>query len=328
MYNEELISIIIPVYNVEKYLEKCINTIINQTYINIEVILVNDGSTDKSLNICNEFKEKDKRIKIINKKNGGLSDARNAGIKNAHGKYICFIDSDDYIHEKYVEELYNLIVKNNSQIAVCNFERVDEEGRCLSTNNIIAEVISGKKTIEKLSNKEFAPVGVVVWNKLYDINLFENIKYPIGKIHEDAFVIYKLYYLAEKVAITSKSLYYYRKVPTSIMNKKFNLKRLDILQALEERVKFFFDKGEDILYQLALIEYESTLIMHYVNCRRYLKNYKDIQKKLLKKFRKLYSKVIGFNRCLMIDKIRFSVAYISPTLYYYIMLAFKEIIKR
>lgn len=142
---KDLVSVVIPIYNVEKYLRKCIETVIDQTYTNIEIILVNDGSTDNSLQICNQFKEKDKRIKVINKKNGGLSDARNVGIKNAQGKYICFIDSDDFISEKYIEELHNLIVENKAQIAVCGFENVNEFGKSISKKEIISQVISGKK---------------------------------------------------------------------------------------------------------------------------------------------------------------------------------------
>ena len=128
---EDLISVVVPIYNVEKYLKTCIETIIKQTYKNIEIILVNDGSTDNSLQICNEFKEKEKRIKVINKKNGGLSDARNIGLKKAKGKYICFIDSDDFINEKYIEELHSLIIKNNAQIAICSFENVNEFGESI-----------------------------------------------------------------------------------------------------------------------------------------------------------------------------------------------------
>lgn len=316
----ELVSIVLPIYNVEKYLRKCIETVINQTYTNVEIILVNDGSIDNSLEICKEFKEKDKRIKIINKKNGGLSDARNVGLKNAQGKYICFIDSDDFISEKYIEELHNLIVENNAQIAVCSFENVDEDEKSISKKEIISQVISGKKILEQINDKSFYPASIVAWNKLYDINLFKNIIYPVGKIHEDEFTTYKLYYLAEKVVTTSKCLYYYRKVPTSITNRKFNIKKLDALEALEERVKFFKEKDEESLYELALIQYEKVLITHYVNCKRYLKKSNKKQKELLEKYRSYYNEVMGFNKCLIIDKLRFRIAYISPTLYYNIML--------
>lgn len=312
----DLVSVVVPIYNVEKYLSKCIETIINQTYNNIEIILVNDGSTDNCLQICNDFREKDRRIKVINKKNGGLSDARNTGLKDAHGKYICFIDSDDYISNKYVEELYNLIIENNAQIALCNYEKVDEENKSISKEDIESQTISGKTALEKFNETAFYPASVVAWNKLYDINLFRNIIYPEGKIHEDEFTTYKLFYLAKKVAITSKVLYYYRFVPTSIMNRKFNVKRLDKLEALEQRVNFFRDNKEEKLYRLALIDYQYLLVSHYLKCKKYLENSKKIQKEILKKIRKNYNVVIKFKECSIKSKIKFTIVYIHPILYY------------
>lgn len=313
---KDLVSVVVPIYNVERYLRKCIETIINQTYNNIEIILVNDGSTDNCLKICNEFQRKDKRIIVINKKNGGLSDARNTGLKNAHGKYICFIDSDDYISEKYVEQLYNLIIENNAQIALCNFEKVDENEKSILKKDIINQTTSGKKIMEKFNDKDFYPASVVAWNKLYNINLFENIFYPVGKIHEDEFTTYKLFYIAEKVATTSKALYYYRQVQTSITNRKFNIKRFDALEALEEKVNFFLQKKEEKLYKLALIEYEKNIIAYWINSKLYINNSKKIRADLLKKYRKIYGKVMLFNECSILDKLKFTIAYISPKLYY------------
>lgn len=324
---EDLISVVVPIYNVEKYLKTCIETIIKQTYKNIEIILVNDGSTDNSLQICNEFKEKEKRIKVINKKNGGLSDARNIGLKKAKGKYICFIDSDDFINEKYIEELHSLIIKNNAQIAICSFENVNEFGESIYKKEIISQVVSRKEMLEQMNNKSFYPASIVAWNKLYDINLFKNIIYPEGKIHEDEFTTYKLYYLSEKVVTTSECLYYYRMVPTSIMNKKFNIKRLDVLEALEERMNFFLEKKEQGLYDLALIQYEKVLIGNYVNCRRYLENSNEKQIELLEIFRKYYSEVMKVGKCAIVDKFRFRIAYISPTIYYYMILFIYKIRK-
>lgn len=313
---KDLVSVVVPIYNVEKYLRKCIETIVNQTYNNIEIILVNDGSTDNCLQICNDFKQKDKRIKVINKENGGLSDARNTGLKNAHGKYICFIDSDDYVHENYVEELYGTIIENNAQIAVCNFEKVDEKNKFISKRNIADQIISGKKVIERFNDKDFKPAAIVAWNKMYDINLFKNIIYPVGKIHEDEFTTYKLFYISKKVAITSKALYYYRVVPTSIINRKFNIKRLDLLDALDERVEFFRENKEKKLCEQALIEYQKWMLAHWQNCKIYLNDSKKIRKDLFKKYRNHYGEIILSKECLVADKIKFTIAYIHPTFYY------------
>lgn len=312
---KDLISVVVSIYNVEKYLRKCIETIINQTYNNIEIILVNDGSTDNSLKICDEYKVKDARISIINKKNGGLSDARNTGLKSAKGKYICFIDADDYINEKYIEELYKLIIENNAQIAVCNFEKVDENEKCIFKNDITTNQFSGKEALEYLNGDNFS---VVAWDKLYDINLFKNIKYPVGKIHEDEFTTYKLYYIAEKIAITSKVLYYYRQVETSIMNRKFNIKRLDALEAFEEKTKFFLEKKEKKLYKLALIEYEKNMIDYSIKSKLYINDSKKIRNDIQKKYRKNYVKVIWFRECSIRRKLIFTMAYISPMLCYHL----------
>lgn len=320
---EDLISIVLPIYNVEKYLKKCVQTIINQTYTNIEIILVNDGSTDTSGKICDELKEIDNRIKVIHKENGGLSDARNVGLKYAKGKYISFIDSDDYISEEYVERLYNLLKDNGAQISICNFQRVDENQKTISINNITPGIISGRQALEKFNDSKFYPASVVAWNKLYDIKLFENILYPFGKQHEDEYTTYKLYYISDKIAITSDILYYYRTVQTSIMNKNFNKKRLELIDALEERMAFLKEKGENKLYELALVEYESVLMIHYMNCKFYIDNSIEIQKEILTKFKNNYKEVMKSKECSIINKIKFFVAYRSPSLYYNI----KKIIK-
>lgn len=319
----DLISIVLPIYNVENYLKKCIETVLNQTYTNIEILLVDDGSTDHSGAICDEFEKKDKRIKVIHKSNGGLSDARNTGLKQANGKYISFIDSDDYVSEKYVEELYYLIKKNEAQIAVCNFQRVKEDGQVISSEDIKSETLSSKEVLEKLNDKKFYPVSIVAWNKLYDIKLFENILYPIGKLHEDEYTTYKLYYEAKKIVVTSSVLYYYRTVQTSITNRNFNKTRLDVLEALEERMRFFKEKNEKKLYELSLIQYESVLMIHYLNCKFYLEDSKEIQDEILNKYKQNYAEAIHSKECSLINKMKFMIAYQSPMLYYNI----KKIIK-
>ena len=212
---------------------------------------------------------------------------------------------------------------NNAQIAVCNFRRVDENEQIISEEKIISEILSGKGTLEKLNNKNFYPASIVAWNKLYDISLFNNILYPIGKLHEDEFTTYKLYYITPKVVITSEVLYYYRVVQTSITNRNFNKKRLDILEALEERIEFFKGNNEQKLYELALIEYESVLMIHYMNCKLYLNNSNEMQKEILKKYQENYKEVVQSKQCSTINKIKFGIALKSPTLYYNI----KKIIK-
>lgn len=241
--NEQLVTVVVPVYNVEKFLERCIKSIINQTYTNIEIILVNDGSTDGSLDICYKMSKQDKRIQVITQENQGLSEARNAGIRNANGKYICFIDSDDFIHKDYIKLLVESLINNDADISVCDFYYIDEnnnmwprkEKKCATYSNIeaIRDILCGEQNTE-----------VMTWNKLYKLSLFKenNIYFPKGKLHEDNFTTYKLYYYAKKISLISDRLYYYMQRANSIMGSKFNLGRLDIYEAIKEAKTFFKER--------------------------------------------------------------------------------------
>ena len=179
---DRLVSIIVPVYNVEKYLSKCIEILINQTYTNIEILLINDGSTDNSKKICEQFKEKDSRIKLINKENGGLSDARNKGLQEAIGKYIAFVDSDDYVEKNYIETLYSLITKFNSEIAIADF-RVIKGAKKIKEDETKEYCITPEKAIEEMLYSDFYYISAC--SKLYKKELFENVEFPKGKMFED-----------------------------------------------------------------------------------------------------------------------------------------------
>ena len=181
-----VISIIVPVYKVEKQLNKCIESILNQTFKDYELILVDDGSPDNCGHICDEYEKKDSRIKVIHKKNGGLSDARNAGLDIALGKYIGFVDSDDIIHPQMYEKLYNCINKSNLDIVQCKFKRfksIEEININISDSELnFKEYNSQDAIIDLIDNNK---INVNAWNKLYKRELFQNERYPKGKIHED-----------------------------------------------------------------------------------------------------------------------------------------------
>ena len=195
------LSIIVPVYKVEKQLEQCIRSILNQSFTNFELILVDDGSPDKCGEICDEYEKKDKRIKVIHKKNGGLSDARNAGLDIAKGKYIGFVDSDDIIHPEMYERMYNFINKYNVDIVQCKFKKfksIEDINKLSNINNTNIEYYTSKEAImDMIDNNK---INVNTWNKLYKRELFENERFPKGKIHEDEFLTYKLIYKSNKVA--------------------------------------------------------------------------------------------------------------------------------
>ncbi|MDU4937967.1 MAG: glycosyltransferase family 2 protein [Clostridium sp.] len=237
----DLISIIIPVYNVRNYIEKCLYSVINQTYSNIEIIIVDDGSTDGSSEVCDEIASKDNRIKVIHKENGGLSDARNKGIENANGEYILFLDSDDWVKKSWCERMYELLKENDADISVCNYYKVISEEEILENDEI---KIKHMDNIEALNNiyTEDNVQYILAWNKLYKKSLFKELRYPFGKVHEDEFLTPEILYLSEKVVVTNEKLMYYRQTPGSIMNREFNIKRLDYIEALEKRTEFFREK--------------------------------------------------------------------------------------
>ena len=260
MTNEHpLISVIVPVYNVEKYLRRCLDSIVNQTYKNLEIILVDDGSVDNSGNICDEYAVKDKRIQVIHKENGGLSSARNKGLDIINGEYVSFIDSDDYVDNSFIEKLYTICINNNVDIAQCDFSEFGANG-CDLQNDVIK---NNKYTQNELQEKIYTKTGyksIVVWNKLYKCYIYRDLRFPFGKVHEDEFTTYKAFFVCKTpIVITNEKLYYYRVNPDSIMRKKFNLNRLDVLEAFEERINFFKEKKQENLSYLALIGYSSIL---------------------------------------------------------------------
>lgn len=255
---KELITIIVPIYKVEGYLQRCINSILKQTYSNLEIILVDDGSPDNCGKICDEYAIQDERIKVIHKENGGLSDARNAGIDIANGDYITFVDSDDWIHTQYIEKLYSLLVKTNSDISICNFTKTNTEN--VQIDNCKEDVLefTNLEALEQFYDK-FSVQIVVAWGKLYKKCLFKNIRFPIGRIHEDEFTTYKLLYKANKIALTTNPLLYYWQREDSIMGSGYNIKhRLDAIDALAERAEFFYDAE---LKELSSKTYKTVFLM-------------------------------------------------------------------
>lgn len=256
-----LVSVIVPVYNVEKYLEQCVYSVINQTYKNLEIILVNDGSTDSSGSICDKLAELDKRIKVVHKENGGLSDARNVGIDVSSGDYIAFLDSDDWIDIECYEKLYKLIKKYDADIACCNFKRVYKETEELrhSSEEQIYSNIDALKEIYLNRGLQM----IVAWNKLQKKELFIDKRYPKGKIHEDEFLTPRILYDAKKIVYTDDELIYYRYVENSITNSKFSYKNLVYLQALEDRMNLFKKINNSNLLHTAKKRYVDSLIEYF-----------------------------------------------------------------
>ncbi len=241
-----LVSVVVPVYNVKKYLEKCLESLLSQSYEKIEILVVDDGSTDGSGKLCDQFAKRDKRIKVFHKKNGGLSDARNYGIKIANGKYVCFVDSDDYVKKTYVEKLYKAISENKADIAVCGFEQiVCDEGNKKSEVVPTARVRTGKEATIEFLTGDF---NLVAWNKMYLKELFvkNEIWYPVGKIHEDNLTTYKLISKAKKVVFFSDALYVYiTKRKGSITQQSSREKSLKTFEQMaKEAIRYLQDDEE------------------------------------------------------------------------------------
>ena len=240
IHSDALVSVIIPVYRTEQYLGRCIDSVMSQTYSNLEVILVDDGSPDACPQICDSYTNKDPRVKVIHKENGGLSDARNAGIESASGDYIAFVDSDDYIAPQMIQTLLQYVIDKKADISVCNYYKVFENGEKLYHPKTVQEkVMTNLEAMEDIFTASNL-CEVITWNKLYAARLFKDteIRFPVGKIHEDNFTTYKLFYEAQKVVYIDIPLYYYRQRNDSIMGRDFYERRLQVLEATAQTKAF------------------------------------------------------------------------------------------
>ena len=234
MRNRSLISVIIPCYNVEDFLPKCINSVIAQTYRNLEMWLIDDGSLDSCGKICDDYARKDNRIKVIHKKNGGLADARNAAIDRATGEWIVFVDSDDYVSEDYIETLYGLVERHHCKVGVAWFQSFLENTEIKVVQpNYEEHVFDKTKGIEKMFYQEL--FDTAAWAKIYHRSLFETgIRYPYGLIYEDLPTTYLLFLKADKVAFCNRIIYFYLLRKNSLEGQPFNKRKLDsALQIIE-----------------------------------------------------------------------------------------------
>lgn len=285
---DELISVIIPVYNVEQYVDSCLESIVNQTYQNLEIIVVDDGATDKSGMKCDEWGKRDPRIRVIHQENRGLSGARNSALDICRGAWIVFVDSDDVVDKKYVEVLYRLTQKYQVRLAQCAND---------VTNGIYA---NGADVSDEgvMNGAEFllsSQYQMMAWAKIYARELFEKERYPLGKIHEDVALTYKLIYAAGKAAYTSQVLYFCNTRPDSInAEDRFYLRRLDILQFRKEQLIFFREKKEQALADKALRDYAYALLWCYGKTVRILKR-PDIAKRIQKEYQQIW-KELKFDR--------------------------------
>lgn len=282
------ISVVIPVYNVENFVEECIESVLQQTYRNIEIILVDDGSTDSSGEICDKWANKDERIIVYHKANGGLSDARNYGIQRAHGFYIYLLDSDDFLLKS---DSLELMVRESetlkADIVIAAYAELQNDKK----DHFIQQEKKGY-LLEKASAlayqcdyATYRSIFVVAHNKLYKKALFEQISYPEGKLHEDEFTTYKLYLKADKIVYLPYVTYAYRIRENSIMTSRYHLAKLDAIEAFEEKVSVLEKEGfvaKDTKYLLLI-----HLSIHLYRMKKY--GYMVERQELKKKFLTYYS---------------------------------------
>lgn len=285
--NMNLVSIIVPIYNVEPYLKRCVDSIIHQSYSNLEIILVDDGSPDKCPFICDSYAQTDNRIKVVHKVNGGLSDARNAGLRIATGDFIAFVDSDDWISHTYIETMLNLISDSTADIVECGFIRTTGESDiCVKDEHPLKKTYSSREALQLLIKD--CELHQIVWNKLYTRSVIEDTLFEVGKYNEDEFWTYQIVGRARKIVKIDDILYFYYQNATSIMGQGYKLKRLDAIEAKVCRQKYidqYYPELSDIaatnlmgsiIYagQMSIAYLEDEEIKKAVNILRgYIKDY-------------------------------------------------------
>jgi len=283
------VSVIVPIYNIRNYVSRCIDSIVSQTYRNLEIILVDDGSTDGSGAICDKYASSDKRIRVFHKENGGLSDARNYALDRASGEIISFVDGDDYIHAQMMECMIDTYRRTGAKVVACRFERSDESvmKKMYDSDNLIAEIITGTEAIKDLEKPD-----VVAWNKIYDRELFDGIRYPVGKYHEDEYVIHKIFHKCEKVAVLQEKFYFYVTRENSIMDDMTPKRVYDALEGLESRCDYCDKSGWDEALPSAIERYSEYCISYYMQIRegKYPKLDVTMADLLLKKERDMIGK--------------------------------------
>lgn len=259
------ISVIVPVYNVEPFLERCINSVLSQSFGDFELLLIDDGSTDRCPEICDNFVKKDARVRVIHQSNRGVSAARNVGIGCSGGKYITFVDSDDVIHRDYLLKLHSALLDYSADVSVCDFkylfEKFDETFQSMG----MIHCFSGREACKQIYTSDCendALSMVTLWGKLYPRRLFHNVRFPEGRIHEDQFVVYKLLYGCKKVVEIQEYLYGYNCNVNGIIRSSFTNKRYDDIIALDEAIEFYKRNSDIELVNLAS-DLKTVLIAKY-----------------------------------------------------------------
>lgn len=265
-----MISIIIPIYNVEQYLQRCIDSVLAQTYTDLEIILVDDGSPDGCGKICDAYAEKDSRIKVIHQENRGVSCARNAGLEIATGDQIAFLDSDDYVDATMYQQLLTVMEKTDADIAECGYRWVKPHETYDNENTGKIDIYTNLEALDKLyfGDQMFGGLSIVVWNKLYRRSLLTDLRFAPGLNFEDVDFTPRVLYRAKKIAKLNLNLYNFFFSPNSISRGCFTLKKLDAITARQRILSFFREEKLDKYFNFVESTYFSTLYDGWYHCRK------------------------------------------------------------
>ena len=311
-----LISVIVPVYNNSQYLCHCLDSIKDQTYKNVEIILIDDGSTDNSGMLCDKYSEIDQRFVVVHQENKGVAAARNRALDLANGDYIIQVDSDDYISDDAIESLYKNMEKSGADLCVCNFRLgIDTNFNFAHLCNTNVNVYSGNTRFKKLfDDKKFHTIGPC--GKLYKKELFNDLRYPDGKIHEDEYLAHYIVGRCKKIAYMDDVLYYYVVNNHSITHSNFSMKRLDAIDALEDRIKYINAIGDTLLTKLCYIDFLKRFQYYYYGVKYNFPEKKDEINKLYAEYRKYYFDSLKYLN--LYYRFRFGIFIVMPTLNYII----------
>ena len=319
------ISIVVPVYKVEKYIHRCIKSILNQSYSSFNLVIVDDGSPDNCGKICDEYAKKDTRIHVIHKSNGGLSDARNAGIdwaiKNSDSKWITFIDSDDWVHPQYLEKMISSAEETNCNVCIVRYKKT----------NVPENYIVSKNNYRVFDTQQFyccnTANATVAWGKLFKKSKFETIRFPVGRLHEDEYTTYKILFNYKKIVYIDEPLYYYFINSNSIMGSRWTPRRLDLLEAIEQNLVFFSEHNffQAYLNRLEMMKKSICVYMDEINKSsndEYKKRYYPLLRKKLRKNIKVCKKHSLY--CFSNDKWAFGLAHPILMKEYWVLIAIKN----
>lgn len=298
-----LISVIVPAYNVEKFIGKCIDSILRQSFKDFEVLLIDDGAKDSTPEICDACAKKDSRIKVYHKENGGLSDARNYGIDRMQGKYVTFIDSDDYVDSGYFEYLYGLITQEEDiQIAICGKKSVREDENASPDPETFHEIITGERAVQKMLCGLGS--GHSAWGKLYSANLWKTVRYPKGKIYEDYATTYRVMALVDKAAWGNAAMYFYVQHIESIMHQKCSRRSLSLVDIADEETEFIVKKWPALKQEALARKVTSELkcLQNILNAKN--EEFDDYKQKIVEDVRRHKGELLASKKVALKTKIK------------------------